>query len=109
MTQALFLGSHPEYTATSALDELRKSEYARLDAQGIVYLDYTGGGLHADSQGREHAALLNAQVLGNAHSARPRSSAMTAAVEKARARVLDYFHGAGEYPAVFTLNASGAL
>src|SRR3954469_432921 len=109
MTQALFLGSHPEYTATSALDELRKSEYARLDASGTVYLDYTGGGLHADSQVREHAELLNAHVLGNPHSASPSSAAMTAAVERARARVLDYFNGTGDYTAVFTLNASGAL
>ena len=42
----------------SALDDLRAAEYGRLDAQGIVYLDYTGGGLHADSQVREHAELL---------------------------------------------------
>jgi molybdenum cofactor sulfurtransferase len=34
---------------------------------------------------------------------------MTTAVEKARAAVLDYFYGTGEYTAVFTLNASGAL
>src|SRR4051794_20117407 len=34
---------------------------------------------------------------------------MTAAVERARARVLEYFNGTGDYTAVFTLNASGAL
>jgi selenocysteine lyase/cysteine desulfurase len=34
---------------------------------------------------------------------------MTDAVERGRAAVLDYFHGTGEYTAVFTLNASGAL
>jgi len=94
---------------TSALDDLRAAEYGRLDAQGIVYLDYTGGGLHADSQVRDHAALLGQQVYGNPHSASPSSTAMTNAVEKARAAVLDYFNGSGEYTAVFTLNASGAL
>ena len=94
---------------TSALDDLRAAEYGRLDAQGIVYLDYTGGGLHADSQVRDHAALLGQQVFGNPHSASPSSTAMTNAVEKARAAVLDYFNGSGEYTAVFTLNASGAL
>jgi len=34
---------------------------------------------------------------------------MTTAVERARAAVLEYFNGTGEYTAVFTLNASGAL
>ena len=104
-----FLSSHPEYTATSAFDEWRRSEYGRLDAQGIVYLDYTGGGLHAESQVREHAELLARNVFGNPHSASPSSTAMTDAVERARAKVLDYFNGSGTYTAVFTLNASGAL
>ena len=109
MTRARFLDSYPAYAGTSALDDLRAAEYGRLDAQGTVYLDYTGGGLHADSQVREHAALLGQQVFGNPHSASPSSSAMTTAVERARAAVLDYFNGTGEYTAVFTLNASGAL
>ena len=108
-TRARFLESHPAYATTGALDDLRASEYGRLDAQGIVYLDYTGGGLHADAQVREHAELLSAQVFGNPHSASPSSSAMTAAVERVRARVLEYFNGTGDYTAVFTLNASGAL
>jgi selenocysteine lyase/cysteine desulfurase len=107
--RARFVETHPAYPGTSALDDLRAAEYGRLDAQGIVYLDYTGGGLHADSQVRDHAALLGQQVFGNPHSASPSSTAMTNAVEKARAAVLDYFNGAGEYTAVFTLNASGAL
>jgi len=104
-----FLETHPAYAGTSALDELRAAEYGRLDAQGIVYLDYTGGGLHGDSQVRDHAALLGQQVFGNPHSASPSSTAMTNAVEKARAAVLEYFNATGEYTAVFTLNASGAL
>jgi len=104
-----FLETHPAYAGTSALDDLRAAEYGRLDAQGIVYLDYTGGGLHGDSQVRDHAALLGQQVFGNPHSASPSSTAMTNAVEKARAAVLEYFNATGEYTAVFTLNASGAL
>jgi molybdenum cofactor sulfurtransferase len=104
-----FLDRHPEYADTNELDALRASEYGRLDAQGIVYLDYTGGGLHAHSQVREHADLLGQTVFGNPHSASPSSTAMTQAVERARAKVLDYFNGTGEYTAVFTLNASGAL
>ena len=80
MTRARFLDSHPAYAGTSALDDLRAAEYGLLDAQGIVYLDYTGGGLHADSQVREHAVVLGQQVSGNPHSASPTSSAMTNAV-----------------------------
>jgi molybdenum cofactor sulfurtransferase len=104
-----FLQAHPDYASTSALDDLRRTQYARLDAQKQVYLDYTGGGLHAASQVQEHALLLSEQVLGNPHSVSPSSMEMTRRVEGARAAVLDYFHGTGDYTAIFTLNASGAL
>jgi len=106
---AQFLDDHPAYSATSALDELRASEFGRLDSQGQAYLDYTGGGLHADSQVREHARLLSEHVFGNPHSANPSSADTTRLVERTRAAVLAYFNGTGEYTAVFTLNASGAL
>ncbi len=108
-TFARFLESHPAYCTTSALDDLRVAEYGRLDSQGQVYLDYTGGGLHADSQVREHTQLLSEHVFGNPHSASPSSTDTTRLVERARAGVLAYFNGTGEYTAVFTLNASGAL
>lgn len=55
---AAFHAAYPAYRDTSLLDELRATEYARLDAQGQVYLDYTGAGLYADSQVREHLQLL---------------------------------------------------
>jgi molybdenum cofactor sulfurtransferase len=104
-----FLSEHPDYDSTAALDELRRSEYGRLDAQQHVYLDYTGGGLHAASQVREHADLLNSHVFGNPHSASPCSIDMTQRVEHARAAVLAHFNGTGDYTAIFTPNASGAL
>ncbi len=104
-----FLQAHPDYASTSALDDLRRTQYARLDAQNQVYLDYTGGGLHAASQVQEHAQLLSEHVLGNPHSVSPSSMEMTRRVEGARAAVLGYFHGTGDYTAIFTLNASGAL
>ena len=106
---ARFLEGHPAYSATSALDLLRASEYGRLEAQGQAYLDYTGGGLHADSQVREHTQMLSEHVFGNPHSANPSSTDTTQLVERTRAAVLAYFNGTGEYTAVFTLNASGAL
>ncbi len=104
-----FLKSHPSYARTYALDALRASDYGRLDAQDQVYLDFTGGGLHAASQVEAHVRLLNQEVLGNPHSVNPSSTKMTRRVEEARAAVLDYFNGAAEYTAIFTLNASAAL
>ena len=57
-----FLDEHPDYSTTSALDALRASDYARLDAAPHVYLDYTGGSLAADSQIRRHAEFLAAGI-----------------------------------------------
>ena len=91
-------------------DALRQREYGRLDQAGHIYLDYTGAGLHAESQVLEHARLLSGQVFGNPHSANLTSSATTALVERARRAVLDYFNASpDEYTAIFTLNASAAL
>ena len=104
-----FLAAFPDYATTLALDDLRAKQYARLDRQDQVYLDYTGGGLYAASQVQEHAAMLAEQVLGNPHSVNPSSMETTRRVEQARAAVLDYFGGTGDYTAIFTLNASGAL
>ena len=89
---------------------LRAREYARLDARGHTYLDYTAGGLYAESQVREHEALLRGSVFGNPHSTNPASLASTELAERARAAVLAYFNAApDEYTVVFTPNASGAL
>ena len=85
-------------------------EYARLDKQNQVYLDYTGGGLYAASQLRQHMALLNEGVFGNPHSKNLTSLAMTHLVERARRYVLEYFNATpDEYVVIFTPNASGAL
>ncbi len=90
--------------------ELRRSEYARLDAGAHVYLDYTGAGLYADSQLAEHLDLLRQNVFGNPHSFNPTSAATTELVERARAAVLAFFRASPEeYVAIFTPNATGAL
>jgi selenocysteine lyase/cysteine desulfurase len=104
-----FIARHPEYLATAHLDALRASDYRRLDDQRHVYLDYTGAGLPADSQVREHLQLLAAGIFGNPHSASPASGATTALVERARRSVLEWFHAEDTYTAVFTANATGAL
>ena len=49
--------------------------------------------------------MLADQVLGNPHSVNPSSMETTRRVEQARAAVLDYFGGTGDYTAIFTLNA----
>ncbi len=92
------------------LAELRRSEYARLDMTGQVYLDYTGAGLYAQSQLDEHMALLRDGVFGNPHSVNPTSTVMTELVERAREAVLTFFGASPEeYVAIFTPNATGAL
>ncbi len=107
---AEFLKEHPEYRSTGMLDALRAAEYGRLDAQQHVYLDYTGGGLHADSQVRAHAELLTQHVFGNPHSASLTSSGMTHLVEQTRRAVLEWFNASpDDYTAIFTANATGAL
>jgi molybdenum cofactor sulfurtransferase len=107
---AAFVRRHPEYADTARLDELRQTEFARLDRGGHVYLDYTGGGLYADSQLREHMRLLETGVYGNPHSVNPTSAASTELVERARASVLRFFRASPEeYVAIFTPNATGAL
>lgn len=104
-----FLSRFPEYAAARSLDELRASDFARLDERGQTYLDYTGGALPARSHIERHMELLLSGVFGNPHSANPASSAMTALVERARRKALAYFNGEDEYALIFTANASGAL
>ncbi len=105
-----FLKATPVYESTSQLDELRASEYGRLDRLGQVFLDYTGGGLYADSQIRQLSDLLEGGIFGNPHSDSPASSAITELGEQARAFVLEYFNAPpDEYVAIFTPNATGAI
>jgi molybdenum cofactor sulfurtransferase len=105
-----FLQSYPAYASTTKLDELRATEYARLDRQGHVYLDYTGGGLYAEAQLHEHMTMLNEGIFGNPHSKNLTSMAMTQLVEHAREYVLQYFNASpDEYMVIFTPNSTGAL
>jgi selenocysteine lyase/cysteine desulfurase len=108
--EAEFHRRHAAYAATAALDALRATQYGRLDRAGHVYLDYTGGGLYAESQVEAHARLLREHVLGNPHSTNPTSLAATRLVEETRGHILAHFNASPEeYVVVFTQNASGAL
>jgi molybdenum cofactor sulfurtransferase len=98
------------YVGTDLLDQLRETDFARLDRDHHVYLDYTGAGLYASSQLQEHFALLESRVFGNPHSINPTSSVSTEYLERARTSVLRFFNAsADEYEAIFTPNATGAL
>ena len=101
---------YPAYARTAVLDEMRARDYARLDALGQVYLDYTGGALYADSQLARHRDLLAGAVFGNPHSANLPSQHMGARVEATRAQILRFFRASPEeYEVIFTPNATGAL
>ena len=107
---AAFMKAYPCFESTRIIDDLRQREYARLDELNQVYLDYTGSGLYASSQIRQHMALLEEGVFGNPHSKNPTSLAMTHLDEQARNYVLKYFNASpDEYVVIFTPNASGAL
>ncbi len=103
-----FLKRYPAYCTTSALGELRKTDFSRLDENGQVYLDFTGGSLYAKRQIEQHAALLGNHVFGNPHSTNPTSKLSGKLIEETRAYIRDYFH-ASDYQLIFTANASQAL
>jgi selenocysteine lyase/cysteine desulfurase len=103
------LNSYPDYNTTSRLDELRTTEYAYLDKQNHLYLDYTGSGLAAFTQYSAHEKRLASTLCGNPHSVNPTSEATTHMIAQARARVLDRLKApTEEYTVIFTPNASGA-
>ena len=88
--QREFRRAHPAYARTALVDALR----ARVRPPrrgGHVYLDYTGGGLYAESQLRDAPRPAARRVLGNPHSPNPTSPAATGDAERARAAVLAYF------------------
>jgi selenocysteine lyase/cysteine desulfurase len=91
------------------LADVRRTEFARLDAEGIAYLDYGGAALYADSQIAAHAARLGRAVLGNPHSEHGSSQASTAIINRLRARVLRFFDAGDDYVVCFTANASAAI
>jgi len=93
-----------------SLTHLRAAEFARLDATGSVYLDYTGAALYPASLPRRQLRRLLAHVHGNPHSDSPASRRSTEALEQARHDVLRFFDAdPDDYDVVFTANSSSAL
>lgn len=94
----------------TVFEAIRHQEYSRLDANGEVYLDYTGAGLYPASLVSSHMELLRTEILGNPHSGNPTSSRASDRIERCRAHVLSFFNASpNEYAVVFTANASQAL
>jgi selenocysteine lyase/cysteine desulfurase len=109
---ASFATAAPEINVRDELffAQLRVDEFARLDAGGHAYLDFTGSALYAERQVRAHAELLSRVVLGNPHSENPASHESTRLIEFARAQVLRFLDAPAEdYAVIFTANASAAI
>ena len=93
-----------------SFDELRRREFARLDAQNLAYLDYTGSALYAMSQVRAHQEILAAGIFGNPHSDNTPSRQSTRVLDEARALVLAFFDvDDTTHDVIFTANTSAAI
>ncbi|MFD9443795.1 aminotransferase class V-fold PLP-dependent enzyme [Streptomyces sp. NPDC060006] len=92
------------------LADLRRRDFAYLDAEGHTYLDHTGAGLPPASLVRASAERITGGVFGNPHSASPASRASGSLLAQARRAVLRHFRAdPDEYAVIFTPNATGAL
>jgi selenocysteine lyase/cysteine desulfurase len=90
--------------------DFRAREFARLDTQRHVYLDYTGSALYADSQIRAHHDLLREGLFGNPHSEHRPSRASTDLIETARDTLLHFLDvNALTHDVIFTANTSAAI
>lgn len=91
-------------------DDLRRREFARLDAHDCAYLDYTGSALYTASQLATHTRLLADGVFGNPHSEHSPSRDSSALIEAARCATLAYFDVDEDTHALcFVANASAAI
>ena len=99
---AEFLARYPGYELTRGLDRLRRTEYAYLDEQNHLYLDYAGSGLAATSQHEAHQRRMRGILPGSPSTTAP-------AIDHARHAVLRHLNASPhEYTVVFTANASAA-
>ena len=95
---------------TLFFEDLRAREFARVDRAGIAYLDFAASGLHAASQAIAYAHLLTDGLFGNPHSEHQPSRDSMAAIDAARAALLDAVGlSADDYAICFTANTSAAI
>ena len=101
--------THRVVTADGFFADLRQREFARLDANGVAYLDYAGSALYAESVVTAHRAVLGRTIFGNPHSEHSASQASTRAIDVARRHVLRALNAGDDYVVCFTANATAAI
>ncbi|XP_011012124.1 PREDICTED: molybdenum cofactor sulfurase isoform X2 [Populus euphratica] len=93
-----------------SIDEIRATEFNRLDQKGIVYLDHAGATLYSELQMEEIFKDFNSNIYANPHSQSDSSSATSDIIREVRQQVLDYCNAsAKEYRCIFTSGATAAL
>ncbi|XP_052179020.1 molybdenum cofactor sulfurase-like [Diospyros lotus] len=94
--------------APKGIDEIRSSEFKRLD--GLVYLDHAGTTLYSELQMEAIFKGLTTNVYGNPHSQSDSSLATSDIIREARQQVLDFCNASPEYyKCIFTSGATAAL
>src|SRR5262245_3297766 len=101
--------THRVVTADGFFADVRQREFARLDANGVAYLDYAGSALYAESVVTAHRAVLGRTIFGNPHSEHSASQASTRAIDVARRHVLRALNAGDDYVVCFTANATAAI
>lgn len=95
---------------SSPIAALRHADFARLDDQHQVYLDYTGSALSPTSLLSTHLQQAEHTILGNPHSLNPSSSTSTHLIDETRRNILSFFNAdPSQYAVIFTANASSAI
>ncbi|KAK7405438.1 hypothetical protein VNO78_06733 [Psophocarpus tetragonolobus] len=104
-------GEHYGYpNGPNSIDEIRATEFKRLQSQDLVYLDHAGATLYSELQMESVFNDLTTNVYGNPHSQSDSSSATLDIVKNARHQVLDYCNASPkEYKCIFTSGATAAL
>ncbi|QCD85590.1 molybdenum cofactor sulfurase isoform X3 [Vigna unguiculata] len=104
-------GEHYGYPkGPKSIDQIRATEFKRLQFQDLVYLDHAGATLYSDLQMESVFNDLTSNVYGNPHSQSDSSSSTLDIVKNARLQVLDYCNASPkEYKCIFTSGATAAL
>lgn len=96
--------------APKSIDEIRATEFKRLDRDGLVYLDHAGTTLYSEIQMETIFKGLTTSVYGNPHSQSDSSLASAEIIGEARQQVLDFCNAsARDYKCIFTSGATAAL
>lgn len=67
-----------------SIDEIRATEFNRLDQKGIVYLDHAGATLYSELQMEEIFKDFNSNIYANPHSQSVSSSATSDIIREVR-------------------------